>query len=256
MLIPLLNRLLYLYTDSIGSNIRSGEIEMNSLKTIIFIFITLIVSLMIGCTPSSAQLPTNTMSQDSSDNSLLNTPSIISSSTPSTSSTDTGMLNPQANTTNSEFILNSPEVSEGGQLPKDYTCDGNSSTLPLKWTGEPAGTKSFALVMYTIPSPTEIHWYWVLYNIPSSIHELVKNVSGIGMLGNNSVNGKTEYSPPCSKGPGAKQYTYTIYALSDLPQFGVPAGKVNRDILLSAIKDITLASAELNVYYSRQNGRG
>jgi phosphatidylethanolamine-binding protein (PEBP) family uncharacterized protein len=152
---------------------------------------------------------------------------------------------------NKIFVLSSPEVVEGGMLPKEYTCDGNSATLPLEWSGIPANTKSIAIVMYTIPSPNESHWYWVLYNIPPNVQNLVKNVTGVGTLGNNGVNGKTEYSPPCSKGPGAKLYTYTIYAMSALPQFAVPPAKVSRDVLLSAIKDITLDSAELNVFYSR-----
>jgi phosphatidylethanolamine-binding protein (PEBP) family uncharacterized protein len=152
---------------------------------------------------------------------------------------------------NSQFSLTSPEVTEGGLLPKEYTCDGSSSTLPFEWSGEPASTKSFALVMYTIPGPNESHWYWVLYDIPSDVHHLDKNVVGIGILGNNSVNGRTEYAPPCSKGPGPKLYTYTIYALSATPQFIVPQAEVSRDILLAAIKEITLGTAELNVYYSR-----
>jgi phosphatidylethanolamine-binding protein (PEBP) family uncharacterized protein len=152
----------------------------------------------------------------------------------------------------SQFILASPEVTEGGLLPKEYTCDGNSSTLPLEWSGEPASTKGFALVMYTIPSPNESHWYWVLYDIPPDVHNLDKNVVGIGILGNNSVNGRPEYAPPCSKGPGPKLYTYTIYALSATPQFTVPPAEASRDILLAAIKEITLGTAELNVYYSRE----
>jgi phosphatidylethanolamine-binding protein (PEBP) family uncharacterized protein len=136
-------------------------------------------------------------------------------------------------------------------LPKEFTCDGSSATLPLEWSGVPTNTKSIAVVMYTIPSPNESHWYWVLYNIPPELQKLVKNVSGTGTLGNNSVNGKMEYAPPCSKGPGAKLYTYSIYALSEAPQFAVSPAKVSRDVLLSAIKDRTLGSAVLNVYYSR-----
>ena len=149
------------------------------------------------------------------------------------------------------FSLSSPEVAEGGILPKEYTCDGNSSTLLLEWSDEPIGTKYFALVMYTIPSSEECHWYWVLDNIPSNVHHLEKNSTGIGVLGNNSVNGRTEYAPPCSKGPGPKLYTYTIYALSAAPEFSVPPEQVTRNALLSAIQDITLARADLNVYYSR-----
>ena len=149
------------------------------------------------------------------------------------------------------FILSSPAVVEGGALPAQYTCDGASSTLPLAWSGAPAGTQSYAVIMHHVASPEDVHWYWVLYNIPASVTSLIKNSTGIGTLGTNSVNGKTAYSPPCSKGPGAKSYTYTVYALSAQPQLSIPASQVNRDALLKAIQNITLASAELHVTYAR-----
>jgi phosphatidylethanolamine-binding protein (PEBP) family uncharacterized protein len=70
-------------------------------------------------------------------------------------------------------------------------------------------------------------------------------------LGTNSVNDRTEYSPPCSKGPGAKDYTYTIYALASTPELTVASDDVDRDTLLAAIADRTLGSATLNIVYSR-----
>lgn len=151
----------------------------------------------------------------------------------------------------SNFKLTSPDIQPDSLLPKEYTCDGESATLPLEWDGFPENTKSFALIMHHAASPTDIHWYWVLYDIPSSVHSFPKNVSGIGTLGNNSVNGKTEYAPPCSQGPGPKKYTYTIYALSEAVNLSVPNSEVSREVLLDAIKDITLASATLDVIYSR-----
>jgi phosphatidylethanolamine-binding protein (PEBP) family uncharacterized protein len=152
------------------------------------------------------------------------------------------------------LILRSPEAVDGGTLPVHCSCDGDSSTLPLEWSGEPAGTKCFALVMYTIPSPGESHWYWVLYDIPAGVHSLASNMTGGGTLGTNSVNRRTEYAPPCSQGPGAKLYTMTLYALSEASVFSVPASNVSRDVLLSAIQDRTLASASMNLHYARQNG--
>jgi Raf kinase inhibitor-like YbhB/YbcL family protein len=149
------------------------------------------------------------------------------------------------------FTLTAPDLPADGRLPAEYTCDGNGSTLALNWNGAPEGTTSYAVVMDHI-APETIHWYWVLYNIPADVTSLPKNVTGIGTLGNNINNGLVEYSPPCSKGPGDKTYTYTVYALSAEPQISVPAEKVDRDTLLAAIKDITLASASLNVIYSRQ----
>ncbi len=149
------------------------------------------------------------------------------------------------------FTLTSPIVETGGILPAEYTCDGVASTLALSWSGAPAGTKSYAVIMHHAASPTDIHWYWVVYGIPVSVTSLPKNMQGIGILGNNSVNGGTAYAPPCSKGPGLKTYTFTVYALSAEPQLPVPPSQVTRQALLDAIKYITLASAELYVTYTR-----
>ena len=149
------------------------------------------------------------------------------------------------------FTLSSPGLTDGGRLPADYTCDGTRSTLALTWSGAPAGTQSYAVIMHHIPGPNDVHWYWVVYDIPASTTSLPKNMNGIGILGNNSVNFKQEYTPPCSKGPGDKVYIYTVYALSAQPQIGVPAEQVSRAALLDAIKNITLASADLHVVYAR-----
>ena len=59
---------------------------------------------------------------------------------------------------NGTFLLTSSAVAEGGALPKEFTCDGSSATLPLTWNGAPTGTKSFAVVMHHIPGPGDSHW--------------------------------------------------------------------------------------------------
>ena len=152
-----------------------------------------------------------------------------------------------------KFELRSPEVTDGGPLPKDYTGDGTSATLPLEWSGAPVGTKGYALIMHH-NAPDGIKWYWILYNIPADVQSLPKNVKGVGTLGGNSVNNRGGYAPPHSKGPGPKTYIYTVYALSAPPDLTVPALKVTREVLLAAMKDKILASAELKVVYSRPPG--
>jgi len=149
------------------------------------------------------------------------------------------------------FVLKSPEVTDDGTLPKEFTGDGDSATLPLEWNGAPAGTKSFAVIMHHIPGPGDVKWYWILYNIPAETKDLPKNVKDIGILGNNSVNGRTEYAPPHSKGPGPKTYIYTVYALSEPVKMDVAPSAVTRDILLAAMKPFILATAELRVVYTR-----
>jgi phosphatidylethanolamine-binding protein (PEBP) family uncharacterized protein len=153
--------------------------------------------------------------------------------------------------TSETFVLHSPEVVDGGQLPKDYTGDGTGATLPLEWSGAPDGTKSFAVIMHHIAPNNELKWYWVIYGISPATCNLPRNVRDVGTLGNNSINGRTEYAPPHSKGPGPKTYIYTVYALSEVPDLKVSAVQVSRDVLLDSIKDQILDTAELRVVYSR-----
>lgn len=149
------------------------------------------------------------------------------------------------------FTLHSPDAVDGGVLPRDYTGDGSSATLPLAWDGVPPGTNSFAVIMHHIPPEGPTKWYWVLYDIPASVRELPRNVHGIGTLGNNSVNHQIGYAPPHSKGPGPKTYVYTVYALSAEPQIDAPSAQVTRDVLLAAMQDRILAKAEMHVVYTR-----
>jgi len=155
-----------------------------------------------------------------------------------------------------QFVLRSPEVADGGILPVEFTGDGSGATLPLEWDRVPVGTASFAVIMDHVDPEGKTKWYWVLYNIPADVRSLPKNIKGVGVLGNNSVNGRTEYAPPHSKGPGEKTYIYTVYALSAPPQLSVEPAQVSRDVLLEVVKDSILGRAELKVVYTRQGGPG
>jgi phosphatidylethanolamine-binding protein (PEBP) family uncharacterized protein len=149
------------------------------------------------------------------------------------------------------FKLRSSAVADGGALPVEFTGDGSSSTLPLEWTGAPAGTKSFAVIMHHIDPEGIAKWYWTLYNIPADVRSLPKNVQGIGTLGNNGVNRRIGYAPPHSKGPGAKTYVLTAYALSAPLEISATPSDVSREVLLAAMKDRILDIAELKVVYDR-----
>lgn len=164
-----------------------------------------------------------------------------------------------ASTTNPErgsFSLSSPVVAEGGALPVEFTGDGASATPPLEWSDAPDGTRSFAIIMHHVDPEGKTKWYWTLYNIPADVRRLPKNAQGIGVLGNNSVNRRVGYAPPHSKGPGAKTYVLTVYALSAPVQISAPPAEVNRDLLLAAMKDTILDRAELKVVYTRSGDDG
>ena len=149
------------------------------------------------------------------------------------------------------FTLTSPAGADGGTMPAEYTCDGAGSSVPLSWSNAPSGTREFALMMTTLPGDGTTKWNWVLYGIPATTTALARNSSGVGTPGVGSDGPQAAYQPPCSQGPGAKLYTFTLYALSASPSLPGTASQVTGAVLTSAIANITLGSASLRLSYTR-----
>ncbi|MHB1199979.1 MAG: YbhB/YbcL family Raf kinase inhibitor-like protein [Polaromonas sp.] len=152
--------------------------------------------------------------------------------------------------TTGNIVLTSSAADQTGTLSAEYTCDGNGSSPALSWANVPPGTREFAVMMTTLPPDGRPQWNWVVYGIPATTTELTKNAVGIGTQGMGSHGSTAGYEPPCSKGPGPKTYTFTVYALSAHPE--LDAGLVvSGDVLTHAIAGITLDSGTLNVHYDR-----
>lgn len=154
-------------------------------------------------------------------------------------------------TSNGPFTLSSSAAEDGGTMPATFTCDGYGSTLPLSWSNPPAGTAEYALLLSTIPTPGTVKYDWVLYHIPPTVTSLDQDTFLVGTVGLGDDGPGTIYDPPCSQGPGSKLYTFTLYALSAVPTFAVPASQVTGELVASAISSLTLGSAALNLSYSR-----
>jgi len=114
-----------------------------------------------------------------------------------------------------KFVLTSPAVKDGQELPKEFNGDGEGATLPLQWKGAPAGTKSFALLMDHLAKGPEMKCYWTIWDIPPTVTSLPKNPQGVGKLGATWKRGAT-YVTPHSAGGGPRTYTLHLYALSSL----------------------------------------
>lgn len=155
------------------------------------------------------------------------------------------------------FALTSADVS-GGRLSIDCTCDGKARSPSLAWSGAPKDAKAFAVVMHHVPPEGGAHVYMVVANTTAAGgkdqpkgSELKSGDTKAGVWGQNTVNRKSEYVPPCSKGPGDKTYTITLYALS--AEAALPKGTpLTRDTLLAAIRDTTIGTATLDVTYARK----
>lgn len=116
--------------------------------------------------------------------------------------------------------LTSSSFSEGSQIPQKYTyttpgvCDGQNISPALAWTGAPAGTQSFALVMLDPDASDWVHW--LQFDIAPGTDELQEAVGGpnAGVKGRNGW-GQTGYGGPCPP-RGTHRYTITLYALDAL----------------------------------------
>jgi len=232
----------------VGGQIASGQTSLSGSLTMSIGGASAVVS-YAGLAPDSVGLyqfnvvvPSNLTSGDQA---------LVLALNGTTSSLQTLFL-PVSGTTNSGgFTLTSSVGANGGTLPAAYTCDGTGSTLPLAWTGAPATTKEFAVLMTTLPGDGTTKWNWVLYGIPATTTSLAKDSFLIGTLGVGSDGPGTIYNPPCSQGPGAKVYTYSVYALSGSPTLAVPAAQVTGQMVTDAIAGLTLAKATLNLSYTR-----
>lgn len=154
-----------------------------------------------------------------------------------------------ASVTAEPLRLTSPAFSDQGTLPREYTCDGVGTSPPLEWSGAPLGTVELVLLVTTV-AKDGLKWNWVLRAIPPSATELAAG-SSLGVTGLTSDGPELGYSPPCSQGPGAKAYTFTLYALSDHPSVPVAANQVTGAVMTEAIRDLTLARSALTVSYTR-----
>jgi phosphatidylethanolamine-binding protein (PEBP) family uncharacterized protein len=94
-------------------------------------------------------------------------------------------------------------------------------------------------------------WYWTIYDIPANAASLPKDSQRIGKLGT-GFKGEVGYEPPHSKGPGAKTYVITMYALAEPLKV---AGSPGREELIAAMKDKVLASSSLRVVHSSGSAR-
>lgn len=143
--------------------------------------------------------------------------------------------------------VSSTSVDSDGRVSIDCTCDGKGVPPAVAWKGAPAGTKCFALSLWHI-APDQEKSYWLIYNIPANVTSIDGGSRDVGVWGINDKR-KAEYDPMCSKGPGVKTYHVTVFALSK--ELALDASSANRQKLLEAIKDITLAEGTLDYTYER-----
>ena len=99
------------------------------------------------------------------------------------------------------LTVTSTAFNDGDALPKDYSADGKNVSPPLAWTGAPASTKEFAVIL----DDPDANFggrgpfvHWVIYKIPGAARGLPEavpmgaNVTVAGIAG--AINGLSGFN--------------------------------------------------------------
>lgn len=151
------------------------------------------------------------------------------------------------------LVLKSSAFAHQGAIPSKYTCDGEDISPPLEWSGAPADTKSFALIVDDPDAPIGTFNHWILFNIPAGVNQLAEGISRQDTLADGSRQGKTSwrkvgYGGPCPPS-GTHRYFFTLYALDIM--LDLPAG-ASKEQVLQAMSGHILAKGELMGTYKRR----
>jgi Raf kinase inhibitor-like YbhB/YbcL family protein len=151
------------------------------------------------------------------------------------------------------ILISAEDFQAGGNIPDEYTCEGNDISPALSWKGVPAEAKSIALIMDDPDAPGRTFVHWVLFNIPANALKLPKGIQRSETLSDGSVQGITDfgrvgYGGPCPPPGKPHRYYFKLYALDTKLSLSPGASKKQVE---DAMKGHTLAKGELVGKYGR-----
>ena len=153
------------------------------------------------------------------------------------------------------LMLQSSAFAPQGEIPAKYTCERDDVSPPLSWSGAPANTKSFVIIVDDPDAPDpkapKMTWvHWVLYNLPADATALPEGVQKLPAGTRDGLNDwkRTGYGGPCPP-IGRHRYFHKLYALDTvLPDLG----RATKADVEKAMQGHVLAHAELVGTYQKK----
>ena len=192
---------------------------MNANKLVIIAIVAAIVVICSGCVQPS---PT------------IASPTVMPSPVPASSPAATSGPSPVTTLSPGTFTVSSTAFKAGETLPAKYTADGADISPPLAWSGSPAGTRSFVVIVDDLDSSGGAFTHWVIFNVPGDATGLPEGVpkqpvtSDLAIQGTNDF-GRLGYGGPAPPPGSPHHYRFTVYALDtilDRITVGATAGEV------------------------------
>ncbi|HEY4379973.1 MAG TPA: YbhB/YbcL family Raf kinase inhibitor-like protein [Acidobacteriaceae bacterium] len=159
----------------------------------------------------------------------------------------------QVGRTMSTFTLASPAFPSGGLIPNQYSCEDADQSPELSWSGAPANTRSFALIVTDPDSPSGTWTHWLIWNIPGDATTLPTGTPKLARLPNGAFQGRNDfhrlgYAGPCPPPGNAHRYFFTLYAASAVLKLKPGASRAD---LEAALNPLTLAHTQYQGTFQR-----
>ena len=113
--------------------------------------------------------------------------------------------------------------TDGSGIPAPYTGDGADGSPALRWSGAPAGTRAFAILVDDPDAPVGLWTHWVVYDLAGDGTGLEAGQARTPTLAGGARQGRNSWGNLGWNGPApppgkAHRYFFRIYAL------GAPLG--------------------------------
>ena len=165
--------------------------------------------------------------------------------TTATANAGPGRLRHHAKAMQQRLELRSDAFTNGGAIPAQYTCDGESSAPQLSWSRAPEGTKSLAVLVEDPDAPGGHFTHLLVTGLPPDTRSLDADRLPGGAQALANGNGGDGWAAPCPPS-GQHRYVFRVYAL-DIPI----DRRLNKDDFMRAIDGHVIAQGQLSGHYKR-----
>ena len=144
--------------------------------------------------------------------------------------------------------------SNGGEIPRRYTCGGADVSPAMTWSGVTPAAKALAIVVDDPDAPRGVWTHWVMWNIPPYLTSLPEGVPAKETLANGSHQGwndfeRAGYGGPCPPKGKTHRYFFRLFVLDTVLELREGARKKE---LEHARKGHILAEAEWMGLYGNE----
>jgi Raf kinase inhibitor-like YbhB/YbcL family protein len=160
----------------------------------------------------------------------------------------------------SGLALQSADFAPGGAIPlgciyDEFGCHGGNASPALSWNHPPAGTRSFAVLMFD-PDARGGWWHWAVFDIPAEVTSLragagdpARHLLPTGAIQVRNDWGSLGYGGPCPPPGPPHHYRLMLYALS-VAKLGLGASASAAQVA-ARVQASALAQAEIVGLYGR-----